>query len=148
MNILIIDDDNNETYSMINLFFDKYSYKVDILLSGEEALNYLKYKHHDFDLVILDHSIPDVCVTETFKKIRLFSKIPILILTSIHEYIEKMITLGIVSNNYKAMTLLNRIKPILQKSHFEPNKNKYTSYSFSNCRLESATHSLYYKKKK
>jgi DNA-binding response OmpR family regulator len=51
MNILIVDDDK-EICSMLKLFFDIYSYRVDMIHSGEDVLTYLKDKQDEIKAIL------------------------------------------------------------------------------------------------
>ena len=152
MHILIADDDE-KICSMLEVFFDKHSYKVDIVHSGEDALELLESSHDQFDAVILDIHMQGICGIETCKRIRRFSNIPILMLTSCQEDISTILALEIGADDYmtkpfNAMVLHARIKNILRRSHQQPQvltDKKNISYTFSGCTLDTGTQTLKYK---
>lgn len=152
MHILIVDDDK-KICSMLELFFNKYNYKVDIVHSGEDALKLLEPSHDQFDAVILDIHMQGICGIETCKRIRQFCDIPILMLTSCQEDVSTILALEIGADDYmtkpfNAMVLHTRIKNILRRSHQQPQvltDKKFISYTFSDCTLDTGTQTLKYK---
>ncbi|MED7788100.1 response regulator transcription factor [Francisella sp. 19X1-34] len=152
MHILIVDDDK-KICSMLELFFNKYNYEVDAVYSGEEALSLLETSHHQFDAIILDIHMQGICGIETCKRIRQFSEIPILMLTSSKEDVNTILALEIGADDYMTkpfniMVLHSRIKNILRRSHqyheISANK-KFINYTFSDCTLDTGTQTLRYK---
>ncbi|WP_150467839.1 response regulator transcription factor [Francisella sp. SYW-9] len=154
MHILIVDDDE-KICSMLELFFNKYNYEVDAVYSGEEALSLLETSHDQFDAIILDIHMQGICGIETCKRIRHFSEIPILMLTSSQEDVNTILALEIGADDYMTkpfniMVLHSRIKNILKRSHqhFQILTNKkFIKYTFSDCTLDISTQALIYKDK-
>jgi DNA-binding response OmpR family regulator len=153
MNILIIDDDK-QLCSILNLFFKKYNYNVNIVHSGEDALSFLELNHQDLDIIILDLYMSGICGIETCKKIRFFSEVPILMLTSCNEDVQTILALEFGVDDYMlkpftATVLLAKIKAILRRSS---NKNIViknqlsNKYCFSDCILDLGMQTLSFKK--
>ncbi len=89
--ILLVEDDIdlNET---IKEFLENF-YEVEVAFDGEEALN--KAYEKQFDLIILDVKLPKLDGFEVAKRIREFSKVAIIFLTSLDS--EKDIERGFLS---------------------------------------------------
>ncbi|APC92419.1 two component transcriptional regulator, winged helix family [Francisella sp. MA067296] len=154
MHILIVDDDE-KICSMLELFFNKYNYQIHIVHSGEDAVDLLSTSHDKFDVVILDIHMQGICGIETCKRIRTFSEIPVLMLTSSQEDINTIIALEVGADDYmikpfNPMVLYSRIKNIIKRSHKQVpatiNK-KFISYTFGDCILDTSTQTLKHKAK-
>ncbi|MBR1597648.1 MAG: response regulator [Lachnospiraceae bacterium] len=79
-NILIIDDDNDFLKVMFNWL--KYTYKVDCVHSGTEALKFLERFRPD--LILLDYEMPEFDGYQVLDQVRrnpLTSQVPIIFLT-------------------------------------------------------------------
>lgn len=66
LNILIVDDNLPVCVFFKRLFKDKHN--VDVVVSGEEALERVKEKQ--YDIVFLDINLPDINGTELMPKIK------------------------------------------------------------------------------
>ena len=91
MKVLLVEDDIdlNET---VREFLENF-YKVDSVKDGEEALN--KAYEKNYDVIILDVKLPKINGFEVAKKIREFSKVPIIFITSLDS--EKDVEEGFLS---------------------------------------------------
>ncbi|OIN84204.1 response regulator transcription factor [Francisella sp. TX07-6608] len=151
MHILIVDDDE-KICAMLELFFNKYNYQTQIVHSGEDAIELLRTSVGDFDVVILDIHMQGICGIETCKRIRTFSDIPILMLTSSQEDINTIIALEVGADDYmikpfNPMILYSRIKNIIKRSHKQTQiltNKKLISYTFGDCILDTSTQTLKY----
>ncbi|QIW09707.1 response regulator transcription factor [Francisella sp. LA112445] len=151
MNILIVDDDK-KICSMLKLFFEKYNYKIDIVHSGEEAIEILYANHEKYDVVTLDIHMHGICGIETCKKIREFSDIPILMVTSSQDDINTILALEVGADDYvikpfNPMVLYSRIKNVIKRSHKQEQvsvNKKTVNYAFCNCILDTSTQTLKY----
>lgn len=77
--ILIIDDEVSIT-EVIKSYLELNGYQVECVYNGKDAL--ITYKNYNPDLIILDLMLPDVSGEEICKKVRLGSRIPIIILSA------------------------------------------------------------------
>ena len=82
MNILIIDDDPAMT-DLLKIQIQSTEFKVDVAYSGEEGIKTVQAIKPD--IIILDLLMPDMDGLETCRKIRKFSRAPILILSALDE---------------------------------------------------------------
>jgi len=119
--ILIIEDDPN-IVELVELTFELGWPDVKLIaaITGEEGMNRLESDPPD--AVILDLGLPDTTGFEVVKAIRLFSDVPILILTVRVEErdIVKALTLGAddyLTKPFRQMELLARIKAITRRTH-------------------------------
>ncbi len=114
--ILLVDDDN----SILELFSDllsSYNYNVIAVNCGENAFAEFQ-KVLDFDLIIIDKTLPDIDGLELIKKMRKDnSEIPIILMSGSHETIDYDFTdLGInekIKKPFDFEIMLSKIKTLL-----------------------------------
>lgn len=119
MKILLVEDD----LSLINglsFAIKKQGYELDIARTSCEADKI--WADIQYDLVILDVSLPDGSGFDICKKIRLTSKVPIIFLTAADEETDIIMGLDIGADDYitkpfKLAVLLSRINAILRRSN-------------------------------
>ncbi|MDY5730206.1 MAG: response regulator transcription factor [Eubacteriales bacterium] len=93
-------------------------YETDTAVDGEEAL--YKFKHGNFDLILLDVMLPKMDGTTVCQKIREESNIPIIMLTAKGEDMDKILGLEYGADDYmtKPFNILEvkaRIRSILRR---------------------------------
>ncbi|XUW99754.1 MAG: response regulator transcription factor [Dehalogenimonas sp.] len=122
MNILIIEDDDNIT-DMVKLAFHMRWPDANVISTqlGEEGLLFVEKEH--LDLVILDLGLPDIHGFEVLKSIRLFSNVPIIILTVRAEefYIVRGLESGAndyVVKPFRPLELMARAKALVRGQCF------------------------------
>lgn len=116
--IFLVEDD----LSLINglsFALKKQGYETDIARTSIEAQNL--WGNEDYDLVILDVSLPDGSGYELCKIIRRTSKVPIIFLTAADEETDIIMGLDIggddyISKPFKLAILLSRINALLRRS--------------------------------
>lgn len=129
--IFLVEDD----LSLINglsFTLKKQGYETDIARTSVEAQNL--WGNEDYDLVILDVSLPDGSGYELCKIIRKTSKVPIIFLTAADEETDIIMGLDIGGDDYitkpfKLAILLSRINALLRRSE---NFNETTTELNSN----------------
>ena len=143
MRILVIEDDVNIVEAITIAFETTWpDAKVISTSLGEKGVELVETGN--FDAVILDLGLPDISGFEVLKQIRLFSDIPILILTATSDemYIIKGFELGADDYIVKPGTplqLIARVKNILRrKVHLNE-----TSITCGHLTLEPATAQVY-----
>ena len=121
MKILIIEDDYATTETiLLSLKVSWSEAKAITTKQGEDGINLVEKESPD--IVILDLGLPDIDGFEVLKRIRLFSNVPIVIL-SIRERetdVIKGLELGAdeyIIKPFRQLELLARIKHILRKQH-------------------------------
>lgn len=121
--ILIVDDDV-AVLKIISKILQRNSYKTDIAVNGEEALN--KIRNYDYDLVLLDihlnHKMDGFEVTREIQTIN--NELPVILITADHgdEVINKGFSLGasdFLKKPLSTVELLARIKKTLELKRTE-----------------------------
>jgi len=119
MKVLVIEDDP-QIVEAINLAFQIRwpEAKVVTTSDGEKGIDLTLSEHPD--VVILDLGLPDISGFEALKRIRLFSAVPILILTVMSDEADKVKGLewgadDYVTKPFKQLELLARIKALLRR---------------------------------
>lgn len=97
MDKVLVVDDEKEIVHLIRDFLQIYSIEVVEAYSGEEALNKLDAS---IKLVILDISMEGMSGIDTCKKIREITNIPVIFLTAKASQIDKVLGLGVGSDDY------------------------------------------------
>ena len=124
--ILIIEDD-----SELALILTNYLTKYDMEVIGAEDpyLGLSLLTQHDFDLIILDLTLPGMDGLEVIQKIREVSNIPIIISSARDDITDKVIGMergadDYMPKPYDPRELVTRIKTILRRTHSveEPKK--------------------------
>ncbi len=121
MKILIIEDDQ-EIIDFVSLAF-KVGWPATTLLNtdfGSKGVEIVETEEPD--IVIVDLGLPDISGFEAIKQIRLFSSVPIIVLTVRSEegYIVKALEYGAddyIIKPFKQMELIARIKAIRRRYH-------------------------------
>jgi two-component system, OmpR family, alkaline phosphatase synthesis response regulator PhoP len=117
-NILLVEDDPEIT-KLLQLHFESKDYHVHACTNGEEALQ--KIAKEDFDLIILDITLPGINGMEVCKKVRSGNgNIPILMLTSHGEESDKVLALELGADDYVTkpfgiLELMARTKALLRR---------------------------------
>jgi DNA-binding response OmpR family regulator len=93
--------------------------KVSWFNSGESALKFLK--SNKVQCVVLDVSLTDCCGLDICKKIRWFSEVPVILLTSSDNEINRAVGSGVGADDYlnkpvPPNELLSRIHGLYQRS--------------------------------
>ena len=118
MKVLIVDDEllliKGLKYSL-----EQDNYDVDSALDGNEALR--KIDSNEYDMIILDIILPEMDGLEVCQKIREKSNVPILILTSKDEDMNKILGLEYGADDYMTkpfniLELKARMKAILRRT--------------------------------
>jgi two-component system KDP operon response regulator KdpE len=117
--ILIIEDNEEIVESITLVLHIKWSnITIDSTYKGEDGL--LMLERDNYDLVILDLGLPDISGFEVLKSIRLFSNIPVVILTAKgeEESIVKGLELGAceyIVKPFRRLEFIARINNILRQ---------------------------------
>ena len=118
MKILLVDDEKLLVKGMkFNL--ENEGYEVDTVYNGEDALE-LAHKTV-YDLIVLDLMLPKINGLEVCKKIREFSKVPIIMVTAKGEDTDKLLGFehgadDYLSKPFNILELKARIRAILRRS--------------------------------
>ena len=140
--LLLIDDDR-ELGHMLRDFLAPDRLQLQLCANGEDGL-----AQHDlggFDLIILDIMLPGMSGLDVLRKLREKSSVPVIMLTARGDDVDRIIGLEFGADDYLAKPfnpreLLARIKAILRRTHFSPEKEG--KQVFGSISLESRTRSV------
>lgn len=119
MKILVVED-NPSVRSMLELFFQKEKISGDFAADGLEGFE--KYKHGDYDLLILDWMLPGMDGIVLCQKIReQGDSVPIIMLTAKDSESDQVIGFEMGADDYvtkpfSPLTLMARIKAVMRRS--------------------------------
>tara|TARA_B100000029_G_scaffold500297_1_gene571819 strand:+ start:926 stop:1621 length:696 start_codon:yes stop_codon:yes gene_type:complete len=116
--ILIIDDDIKLT-ELIQKYLEKHKYKVTINNSSLDGFNIFE-KNKNFDLIILDITMPELDGFQLLRKIRETSTVPVIMLTARGEVSDRVIGLELGADDYmpkpfEPEELIARIQSIMRR---------------------------------
>ncbi len=115
--ILVIEDEK-KIADVIRSYLIHERYEVDVTDRGEEGLR--MHQEHSYDLIILDLMLPGISGEETCKRLRLLSRVSIIMLTA--KTSEKDILTGFdygaddyVTKPFAPKELVARVKAVLRR---------------------------------
>src|ERR1700678_299726 len=125
MSLLIIDDDA-ELCSLLKEFLERESFTVQCVHEGHAALEAAQQGGHD--LIVLDVMLPGLDGFEILKRLRLTSRVPVLMLTARGEDVDRIVGLELGADDYLAKPfnpreLVARIRAILRRAQ-SPSKGR------------------------
>ena len=115
--ILIVEDEQHIAEVLI-AYCQSNGYKVHHLSSGGSVIDYIK--KNQVDLLLLDLMLPDVDGFEICKQLRLFSQLPVIMLTAKGEEIDRLFGLEFGADDYickpfSPREVIARIKAVLRR---------------------------------
>ena len=118
--ILLVEDDLSLIYGL-EYSIKKNGFSVDVSRTVEEALQI--YKEKNYDLLLLDVSLPDGDGFDICKRVREASNVPIIFLTASDEEVNVVMGLDMGGDDYitkpfKLNELISRIKALLRRYNF------------------------------
>ena len=118
MKILIVDDEKLLVKG-IKFNLENEGYEVDAVYNGEDALALAQ--ENDYDLIVLDLMLPKMDGLEVCRRIREFSKVPVVMLTAKGEDTDKLLGFEYGADDYIAkpfgvMEMIARVKALLRRS--------------------------------
>lgn len=116
--LLIIDDD----VELATLFVDYLTlegFRTSAALSGKAGLEAIS--HEDFDLIVLDETLPELSGVEVLRSLRKTSQVPVLMLTSQGDSADRIRNLDLGADDYvpkpcPPRELVARINAILRRT--------------------------------
>jgi two-component system OmpR family response regulator len=115
--ILAVDDDE-DILSLLTGFFRKHGHAVSVAADGEAMFGALETEQ--IDLVILDVMLQGEDGLSLCRRLRLTSKVPIIMLTAMADYADRIVGLEIGADDYLVKPfdpreLLARVKAVLRR---------------------------------
>jgi two-component system alkaline phosphatase synthesis response regulator PhoP len=132
--ILLVEDDPDIT-KLLNLHFSRRSFRFTSCANGEEAMD--KIANENFDLIMLDVTLPDINGMYLCKKLRESDvQAPIMMLTCRGEETDKVLALELGANDYMTkpfgiLELTSRIQSLLRKEDKNPVPETAKKQAFS-----------------
>ncbi|MDE3740401.1 response regulator transcription factor [Maribacter polysaccharolyticus] len=128
-NILIIEDDP-EIIKLLEIHLTDLIYKTSKAMDGELGLQMAL--ENDYDMILLDLTLPSMDGVEICKKLRAVKNTPIIMLTAKSEEIDRVLGLEIGADDYitkpfSIRELLARVKAVLRRVDIKEIKEKDTS---------------------
>lgn len=120
MKVVIIEDDN-EIIEAVSLCFDLRWPDVEVIAANEGLIGIDLVEKESPDIVILDIGLPDIDGFEVCRRIRLFSDVPIVMLTVKDQEFDKVKGLELGADDYMTkpfshVELLARVKAVMRRS--------------------------------
>lgn len=146
MQTVLLVDDEQRMLDLVELFLIPQGFKCLKETSGKKAIEILKKEK--VNLVILDVMMPDMDGWEVCKKIREFSKIPIIMLTARSDKLNLVKGLNIGADDYLSKPfdereLIARVNAILRRFS-ENEKDTNTNIVYKEFLLNTEKYTLHY----
>lgn len=124
--ILIVEDDL-EIIKLLEIHITDLIYSIDKAIDGEVGLKMAL--ENDYDLILLDLTLPSVDGIEICKTVRRKKGTPIIMLTAKSEEIDRVLGLEIGADDYitkpfSIRELLARIKAVMRRTDVKPKNEK------------------------
>src|SRR5277367_3591091 len=124
MKLLIIDDDA-ELCALLQEFLHREGFSVDSAHEGNAAL--AQAMEGGYDLIVLDVMLPGIDGFEILKRLRVSSRVPVIMLTARGEDVDRIVGLELGADDYlpkpfNPRELVARVKAILRRT--EPKVNR------------------------
>ncbi|AWH76695.1 response regulator transcription factor [Clostridioides difficile] len=137
--ILLVEDDLSLIYGL-EFSIQKSGFNIDIARTVKEAMQ--MYEEKNYDLLLLDVSLPDGNGFQICEKVREVSNIPIIFLTASDEEVNVVMGLDMGGDDYitkpfKLNELISRIKALLRRYNVASNVNELSSNNITIKLLEN-----------
>lgn len=122
--VLLVEDDD-AIADMLRDFFERDGYRFLHALTGEEAVERLRIR--PVSAILLDLNLAGVDGIETCRRIREFTKTPVIMLTARDTEVDKVLGLEMGADDYvtkpfSPRELMARVKAVLRRSEESPAK--------------------------
>jgi two-component system alkaline phosphatase synthesis response regulator PhoP len=118
-NVLIVDDEP-AIVEILSTYLRDEGFHVDGAGDGEEALRSVRREHPD--IVLLDLSLPTISGVEVFREIRRASDIPVIMVTSRVNEVDRVVGLELGADDYvgkpfSPREVVARVKAVLRRTN-------------------------------
>lgn len=146
--ILIVEDEANIA-RFLELELKHEGYEVDKAPDGRLGLQ--KALEGNFDLILLDIMLPGLSGIEVCRRVRMESRVPIIMLTAKDDVTDKVAGLDMGADDYMTKPfaieeLLARIRVALNRKQNTENEKKTDTVSYGELTLNLNEHSVFYGK--
>jgi two-component system response regulator ArlR len=139
--ILLVEDEK-QMAMFIEMELNHEAYKVDVAYDGRKGLNLFEEK--EYDLILLDIMIPGLNGIEVCRRIRQYSKVPVIMITAKSDISDKVLGLDVGANDY--LTKPFAIEELLARIRvYERNKsisNKPDEIRVKDIVMDNKTHEV------
>ena len=148
--VTLIDDDLNITAS-VAMVLESEGFTVESFSDGESGLD--SVTKNGTDLVVLDIKMPRMDGMEVLKKIREFSDVPVIFLTSKDDEIDQLLGLRMGADDYitkpfSQRLLIERIRVLLRRQDLKKTEASVGQHIvYGDIELDEARHLCTWKKK-
>ncbi len=146
MKVVIIEDDP-EIVEAVSLCFDLRWPGVEVVSANEGIAGLNLIEKESPDIVILDVGLPDIDGFEVCRRIRLFSDVPVIMLTVKDQEFDKVKGLelgadGYITKPFSHVELLARVKAVLRRSTMPQLEEEEEPLTVGNLRIDYACHEV------
>lgn len=136
--VLVVEDDS-AVRNLISTTLETHDYKYRTAPNGETAI--LEAVSHNPDVVLLDLGLPDMDGVEIIKKIRTWSKMPIIVISARSEDTDKIDALDAGADDYltkpfSVEELLARLRVTFRRLNYSQSSEGTESSVFTNGNLK------------
>lgn len=139
--ILLVEDEK-QMAMFIEMELNHEGYKVEVAYDGRKGLNLSEEK--EYDLILLDLMIPGINGIEVCRRIRQYSKVPVIMITAKSDIADKVLGLDVGANDY--LTKPFAIEELLARIRvYERNKsisNKSDEIKVKDIVMDNKTHEV------
>lgn len=144
MRILVVDDAPDVVES-VRLGFTLQWRDVDVLGAGTGALALDVVERERPDIVLLDVGLPDIDGFEVLREIRLFSDVPVVMLTARDDAMDKVKGLELGADDYVTkpfnhLELMARVRAVLRRLEMPPPTSRAPSFRALDLEVDFAAH--------
>lgn len=116
---ILVVEDSPPILRSIEMILEGHGYSVATAMTGEEAVT--EFQRRPADVVLLDLMLPDIDGLEVARRVRLFSEVPLIVLSARGEEATKVAALDLgvddyVTKPFGAQELLARVRVALRHS--------------------------------
>lgn len=136
--ILLVEDDS--TLAM-GLEYSLEDEGMDVEVVDNIKNAYETFKNNDFDLILLDITLPDGTGYELCKRVRIESQIPIIFLTACDDEVNVVLGLDIGGDDYvtkpfRVRELISRINAVIRRNKLKENRNMSALINFDKIKID------------
>ena len=149
--LVLVADGDSRILNLINVTLKAHDYKCITANGGESAI--LLASSNNPDIIILELGLPDMDGTEVIRKIRLWSDVPIIVISTRKEDYDKVMALDAGADDYltkpfSVEELLARMR-VMKRRYLHPAAHPETSAIFENgnLKIDYASNCVYIKNK-